>query len=77
MTVTACAITHDPVRANTPCPRVATTIIQMIGDHAIPAIMGRPVFINRFLVSGAGKIFIVILKKEAADLLCQCGIERF
>jgi hypothetical protein len=50
---------HEPVREKITCPIVTITIIQIIGDHAIPRIMGRPVFINRFLVSISGKSFIV------------------
>ena len=62
--IIAWVMNHEAVRANSGGPSVATSSIQIIGDHAMPRIMGRPVFINRFLVSLSGKSFMVLQKKE-------------
>ena len=58
-TMSACVMGHEPVRAKKTGPRVAMKSIQIIGDQAIPRIMGRPVFINRFLVSMSGNSFMI------------------
>jgi hypothetical protein len=62
--IVPCVTGQDAVRAYSIGPRRAINSIQMIGAHAMPSIMGRPVFINRFFWSESENSFMASVKKR-------------